>query len=541
MQIFAHDVFVSYARANNHDGWVARFVERFRNSLTERLTKEKARIYFDDESVERNEEYDAAIEKALKDSEILLVVGSNRYLSRAWCTFERKTFLQHGHKSRVVIIRYDNVSTESLHNVLPKHLGIEFCDSEGLRFELDSSDFKSALHKLCRDVAQKLSDEAFGGPLVVSANSELHKREISFDQINALIGRLRRQEGETSRTAIVIANSILRGSIVGDRPRFEEEDPIAAVVHGLVRDMVAHDPSHATPAIVRFAVLLHELAPTDSQTRSNVREWFNQVCSPAGYDFETVLGALPSVPDASQRYFWLDLFWDEPIPGEGTSTALGYLRCGHLKYLLVRDNSDSGRRSQLEEIAGPSLVAPRPGLSMNHISVAVRFEELHMDWECRAETNRERPELLEVPMTLRLSDNISGRVCQIAINQSHIVPFDDLDAFSIHVQTTGVFATGKLGHACDCPCDVIRVLLKHATIGLWTRGVPESDENEVQIQKVLMNLRIDEIPRIIHQRRTGAVSRDSVWRRTVLFFDPNVPSLLANADDDILATNTQLA
>ncbi|WP_339746156.1 hypothetical protein [uncultured Rubinisphaera sp.] len=338
----------------------------------------------------------------------------------------------------------------------------------------------------------------------------------------------------------MIANSILRGSIISDRPHSDSDHPIASIVHGLVRDMIANDPEQSTPAIIRFTVLLNELFPADLQVRTDVGEWFDTVCKPAGYDYAAVLGSLPVFPEESQRYFWLDLFWDDPIPGEANSNALAYLRCGHLCYPIMRDMNPIDKHSQLVKAVNSSSIPSHNSLPLNHVSVAVRFEELNKTWEYQIATNEEGIELLEAPITLRLLNNTAGRVCQISIEDSHITPFGEAEAFSIYVQSNGIFATGQLDGSCDSPCHVIKALLKHATIGLWTRGAPESESEENEIRKVLLNQRIDQVPQVIHRRRIGAISPDSLWRRTVLFFDPNIEPLSANADDDILAINSQL-
>ncbi|MDZ4849723.1 MAG: toll/interleukin-1 receptor domain-containing protein [Pirellulaceae bacterium] len=542
MPFFPHHAFVTYARANNHDGWVAGFVERFTDCLNEQIVAQSANIYFDDESIERNEAYDAAIEQAVTQSEVLLVVASKKYLTRPWCDFERDTFLNHRVANKVVIIRYDDVSLDELHKVLPSHLGFDFFDGDGRRFDLDSQPFNRQLHKLCSDVAKKLTDSVYAKPLYVPSNPILQTRDFSKNKIHSLIGRLRKEPDEVVRSAVAIANAMLRGSVVSDSPNPATQHWIVSVVQELVRDMVSNDPENPTPAIVRFCVLLHELLPSGSAARRSVRDWFDEHCRGAGYDYDAVLGELPDFPNVSERYFWLDVFWDEPISGESCATAYAYIRCGQLEYLVSSAPNVSNKHAQLQTVVDvrlPSLSATLQH-AINHVSVAVPFEELNRKWECGTGSNGTL-HFLNVPVTVRMVDNTLNRVCRTEVEPEHVIAFSQTDAYSTHVQANGIFATGKLDGTNSCPCNIVHTLLRHATIGLWTRGPADSDAYEQELQSALLGKRIDEVPKAIDRKRTGILAANSCWQRAVLFFDPNIKPIPIAPEDNLFQNNLQLA
>lgn len=542
MPSFSHHAFITYARANNHDGWVKGFVERFTACLNEQILAQSANVYFDDESIERNEAYDAAIEQALKQSEVFLVVASKKYLTRPWCSFERATFLQHRVSSKVVMLRYDDIPLDELHRVLPRHLGFDFFDSDGRRFDLDSKPFNRQLHKLCLDVAKKLADFVYAKPLCVPSNPILQTREISEEKINALIGRVRNEPVEIVRSAVAIANAMLRGSVISDSPNPVAQHPMVSVVQELVRDMVSNDPENSTPAIVRFCVLLHELLPSDSDARRSMREWFDEHCCTAGYDFHSVLGELPNFPDVSERYFWLDVFWDAPIPGESSATAYAYVRCGQIEFLVSCDSNESDKHTQLQTVVDVRLPSLSTTLqqAVNHVSVAVSFEELNRKWECGTGSNGSL-HFLNVPVTVRMLNNTLKRVCRTEVKPCHVIAFSQTDAYSTHVRENGIFATGKLDGTQNCPCNVIRTLLQHSTIGLWTRGTADSDADEQELQSALLGKRIGEVPKTIDGKRTGMLAADSCWQRAVLFFDPNIKPIPIAPDDNLFQNNLQLA
>jgi len=153
---YVHDVFVSYAQANDHDGWVTRFKDKLTDFLNERLDTQP-KVFWDEQSLKPNDELDSAITEAVRRSAVMVVVVSHKYLTRPWCSLEREAFLQNGNARRVMIVRYDDVSFQEFQQVLPKCLGIEFFDDDGLPLETDSHEFKKRLHRLRETIVEELA------------------------------------------------------------------------------------------------------------------------------------------------------------------------------------------------------------------------------------------------------------------------------------------------------------------------------------------------------------------------------------------------
>jgi hypothetical protein len=150
-----YDVFFSYAQANDHDGWVTRFKEELTALLNERLDNEP-QIFWDEQSLKLNDDLDSTITEAVRQSAVMVIVVSHKYLTRQWCSLERETFLQNGDERRVMIVRYDDVSFQDFQQVLPKCLGIEFFDDDCLPLETDTREFKKRLHKLRMTIVEEL-------------------------------------------------------------------------------------------------------------------------------------------------------------------------------------------------------------------------------------------------------------------------------------------------------------------------------------------------------------------------------------------------
>lgn len=101
---FEHDVFISYAHANNlrltekDEG----FVTKLHHDLTLFLTAELGRreyfdIWLDKEELRRNDDFDAKLNASFLDSAVLVCVCSQSYVESAWCRRELITFSGHRH------------------------------------------------------------------------------------------------------------------------------------------------------------------------------------------------------------------------------------------------------------------------------------------------------------------------------------------------------------------------------------------------------------------------------------------------------------
>jgi hypothetical protein len=113
----------------------------------------------------------------------------------------------------------------------------------------------------------------------------------------------------------------------------------------------------------------------------------------------------------------------------------------------------------------------------------------------------------------------------------------------LRTQELGFFVTGRIAAiAVSFPCNVFNALLNSATVGIWTRGPSESDADDASLRDYSHVADLRDLPRLIHDRRTGAINAQSVWRRVVLYFNPNIPPLDSgsNTSLEIQQVNSQL-
>jgi hypothetical protein len=91
---FRYDLFVSYASEDNQDGWV----EHFQSRLTAELARLLGRpfsdrtVYFDKLRLKVGQAYPEELDKAARDSALLVVLLSPSYSTSDWCSRERHEF-----------------------------------------------------------------------------------------------------------------------------------------------------------------------------------------------------------------------------------------------------------------------------------------------------------------------------------------------------------------------------------------------------------------------------------------------------------------
>ena len=102
---FEHDVFISYAHADNKD----KRVTAFRDSLVQRLTsvlgsrafhKPEEWVFFDQTGLRTGDEFSPKLERAARRSAVMISLLSNSYLQARWCIKETEWFEEAGKLAR---------------------------------------------------------------------------------------------------------------------------------------------------------------------------------------------------------------------------------------------------------------------------------------------------------------------------------------------------------------------------------------------------------------------------------------------------------
>jgi hypothetical protein len=101
---FEHDVFISYAHANNlrltekDQGFVTKLYEDLTLFLTAELgRREYFSIWLDKEELRGNDDFDAKLNASFLNSAVLVCVCSQSYVESAWCRRELNAFSSHKH------------------------------------------------------------------------------------------------------------------------------------------------------------------------------------------------------------------------------------------------------------------------------------------------------------------------------------------------------------------------------------------------------------------------------------------------------------
>ena len=101
---FEHDVFISYAHANNlrltekDEGFVTKLFDDLTLFLTAELgRREYFDIWLDKEELRGNDDFDAKLNSSFLKSAVLVSVCSQSYVESAWCRRELNSFSSHKH------------------------------------------------------------------------------------------------------------------------------------------------------------------------------------------------------------------------------------------------------------------------------------------------------------------------------------------------------------------------------------------------------------------------------------------------------------
>jgi hypothetical protein len=98
---FEHDLFISYAHADNTD----KRITAFRNRLVQRLTsvlgsrafrKPEEWVFFDQTGSKTGDEFSPKLERAARRSAVMISVLSSSYLQAPWCIKETERFEEAG-------------------------------------------------------------------------------------------------------------------------------------------------------------------------------------------------------------------------------------------------------------------------------------------------------------------------------------------------------------------------------------------------------------------------------------------------------------
>lgn len=90
-----YDFFVSYARADDRDGWIRNFVQNLVAAHQRQSSEPPLTYFFDDQEIRGMDDWRLRIRDALAQSRTLLAFVSPTYFTRPWCRREWKTRIDH--------------------------------------------------------------------------------------------------------------------------------------------------------------------------------------------------------------------------------------------------------------------------------------------------------------------------------------------------------------------------------------------------------------------------------------------------------------
>jgi TIR domain len=124
---FTHDVFISYAHANNEPlfpgsrGWTTHLFQDLPARLRLHLGRAPDLDIFMDEKLRGNDEVNDSLLEKIRESAIMIVVLTQGYLDSRWCLDELRTFTTHSHPRSGLYVG----DRSRLFKVMPRDIPLE--------------------------------------------------------------------------------------------------------------------------------------------------------------------------------------------------------------------------------------------------------------------------------------------------------------------------------------------------------------------------------------------------------------------------------
>jgi hypothetical protein len=161
---YEYDVFVSYAHANDQEGWVSTFRQKLEARLKERVPP-GATFFHDTGTLRGNDDLTPTLVSGIRGSAVLVMIVSRSYVKSAWCLKECKEFLaanaQRGTRGRIFVVRYDDISPAEFQQFAGEKLGYEFFANDGkynATLDPEHALFKTRMNELREEIGARLEE-----------------------------------------------------------------------------------------------------------------------------------------------------------------------------------------------------------------------------------------------------------------------------------------------------------------------------------------------------------------------------------------------
>lgn len=191
---YQYDIFISYARDDNEVapfeemGWVSAFKESLEHWLIKRRHLKGLKIWFDDNRLQGNADFNAEIEQAIDQSALFFILNSRNYQDSEYCRKELRWFLEHnenkpggimvGNLMRPFNLLLNNIHYSEWPEVLQEKCCFSFHDAPaktdefGDRLEITSNNFRRQMSDLIRDTVKTLEVLAEQSPVTQAVTED---------------------------------------------------------------------------------------------------------------------------------------------------------------------------------------------------------------------------------------------------------------------------------------------------------------------------------------------------------------------------------
>ena len=326
------------------------------------------------------------------------------------------------------------------------------------------------------------------------------------------------------RTAVAIATQ----NLFMDRDYLDDGEKIQEVLAPLTSlpQSSSESLNPLTLPLTHFAALFCKIAGKKGHhdLSDQLRSWLDELLDGTGFSSLSVAGSTAALPKECLWAPAIEIGWN---PYTLSRFPEVFIRWAGMRQRVEVPPSNASRRVQATKACELIERDPRYcGIDVDHIELTVTMDSISIPWELKNETtiDFEQPERFDWPVTVRLCPTCGigqrvehdGRV----LDQDSIVTSQQEDELVAIAMTQGFILTTQHVQA-GRPSKAFCVAATKASAAIWSRR-ELSPKDDQTIKTILHGRTFYELPAVIHEARRDC-SKESIWRQTVLLYDPNLP------------------
>ena len=109
----ANEIFLSYTRIKDKNGFVSKFREILEDEVIQKLGDFEVTIFQDSEEIRAGENFEQRLQEELKKAKVLVILLSPTWINSDWCRWEYEQFSDDPSKP-IVLVKWDEIDEDTV-------------------------------------------------------------------------------------------------------------------------------------------------------------------------------------------------------------------------------------------------------------------------------------------------------------------------------------------------------------------------------------------------------------------------------------------